>query len=248
MKICGIYEIVNKVTGRRYVGSSKDILGTRWPQHQRELKNRSHHNSHLINAWHLYGRDAFEIKIVEEVEEGRLHEVEQKYLDQCALNPGGYYNLNYASDGGRPSAESIEKIRMKLKGRVFSEEHRRKIGQAMVGREYSQATREKIGNFSKSRRHSEEVRGRISNTLTGQTRSEETKKRQSLSGKGKHNNSAQNNPKFDSTLRSFCRKDTGEQFSGTRFDFILRFELSAGMVSQMVRGKREFVKGWKVAA
>jgi hypothetical protein len=27
MKVCGIYKIVNRVNGRYYVGSSKDILG-----------------------------------------------------------------------------------------------------------------------------------------------------------------------------------------------------------------------------
>lgn len=243
--VCGIYKIVNKVNGRYYVGSSKDILGARWHQHQRELDHRTHHNPHLIHAWHLYGKNNFEIVVVEEVQEGRLHEVEQRYLDECAAHPESAYNLNYAPDGGRPSKESIEKIRQKLRGRVFSDEHRRKIGQAMVGREYSQETRAKIGLFSSRRRHTGEVRDRISSSLTGQKRSLETRERQSVAGTGKHNNSGPNNPKFDSAVRRFLHQK-GKQFIGSRFDFIRSFGLSAGMVSEMIRGRRDSVKGWKV--
>lgn len=112
--VCGIYKIVNKVNGHYYVGSSKDILGTRWPQHQRELRDRTHHNSHLTNAWHRYGMDNFEIVVVEEVP----------------------------------------------------------------------------------------------------------------------------------AIRGFIHCATGERFDGTRFEFIFRFGLSAGMASEMVRGKRGMVKGW----
>jgi hypothetical protein len=67
-----------------------------------------------------------------------------------------------------------------------------------------------------------------------------------LAGVGKHNNSGTNNPRFDSTMREFLHCGTEEKFLGTRFDFISRFGLSAGMVSEMVRGKREFVKGWRI--
>ena len=35
--ICGIYEIVNKVNGEKYVGQSVDIY-KRWKQHRNELK------------------------------------------------------------------------------------------------------------------------------------------------------------------------------------------------------------------
>jgi group I intron endonuclease len=243
--VCGIYKIVNKVNGRYYVGSSKDILGARWHQHQRELNHRTHHNSHLTYAWHLYGKNNFEIVVIEEVEESRLHDVEQRYLDECSKCPEMAYNLNYASDGGRPSPESIEKIRQKLRGRVFSEDHRRKIGKAMVGREYSKETRAKIGRFSASRRHDNDVRDRISASLTGQKRSVETRERQSAAGIGKHNNSGYNNPKFDHVVRMFVHQ-TGKQFTGSRFDFINSQGLSAGMVSEMVRGRREVVKGWRI--
>ena len=247
MRVCGIYKIVNKVNGRYYVGSSKDILGVRWKQHQRELDNKTHHNTHLINAWHKYGKDAFEIVVIEEVPNGRLHEVEQRYLDICALNPSEAYNLNYAPDGGRPSEESIRKISQKLKGRVFTEEHKRKIGQAMVGRPYSQETREKIGQYSAARVHSKETRRKIGEASLGHNVSDDVRARISASNIGKHIHLAGNNPHFDAEIRRFIC-DTGDVFEGTRYALIRQFRLSAGMVSEMIRGKRQFVKGWRLAA
>jgi group I intron endonuclease len=240
--ICGIYKIVNRVNGRYYVGSSKDIFGLRWPQHQFELNRRTHHNSHLTHAWHLYGKDNFEIVVVEEVPQDQLYVVEQKYLDVCAANPEQAYNANYAPDGGCPSAESIERIRRKLKGRVFSDEHRRKIGLAMRGRPYSTETRAKIGRASATRTHSPDVRDRIANSLRGQKRSEETKLKMSVSGVGKHNHTAENNPRFDATVRRFVHAGTGEGFTGTRFGLTTKFGLSPSMVGDMIRGKRILVK------
>lgn len=244
MTICGIYKIVNKVNGRYYIGSSKDILGRRWKQHQRELNNRTHHNAHLINAWHKYGKDAFEIVVIEEVPIDKLYEVEQKYLDICAVTPSEAYNLNYAPDGGRPSEESIRKISQKLKGRVFTEEHKQRIGQAMVGRPYSDETRAKIGRYAATRTHSEETRRKIGKASLGHRLSDASKLKMSLAGIGRHDNGGNRNPRFDSTIREFIRPESGERFKGTRFDFTNKFRLSAGMVGHMIKGMRETVKGW----
>jgi hypothetical protein len=67
-----------------------------------------------------------------------------------------------------------------------------------------------------------------------------------MGGGAKHNHVAHRNPRFDAAIRVFCHGNTGERFVGTRFDFIARFGLSAGMVSEVVRGKRELVKGWRL--
>lgn len=239
MIISGIYKIVNKANGRYYIGSSKDIH-RRWLQHQRELADRTHHNAHLINAWHKYGKDSFEVAVLEEVSIDKLYEVEQRYLDICAANPSEAYNLNYAPDGGRPSEESIRKISEKLKGRVFTEEHKRRIGKAMIGRPYSEETRAKIGRYSSTRIHSEDVCSQISLSLTGQKRSEETRNLMSLAGRGKHSG-----PR-DLTIRVFRNERTGEVFSGTVCELKHKIGKSPYMVSEMIKGKRETVKGWRI--
>ena len=240
MKTSGIYKIVNKVNGRYYVGSSRDIH-SRWIKHQKELTNRTHHNSHLTNAWHKYGRDSFEITLLEEVPIDKLYEAEQVYLDICAANPSEAYNANYAPDGGRPSEESIRKISQKLKGRVFTEEHKRKIGQAMVGRPYSQETREKIGRYSATRVHSAETRRKIGVASLGHKLSDEVKARIGASNIGKHN------VPRDKVVRMFRNQRTGEIFEGIRHTLVERFGLDSASVSNLIHGKIMSVKGWCLA-
>jgi group I intron endonuclease len=96
-QISGIYKIVNKVNGKYYVGSSKDILGTdgRKAQHFRELKNHRHCNSHLQAAWDKYGSENFELIVVEEVLPDLLIKTEQKYLNEAAVDKGKSYNKSF---------------------------------------------------------------------------------------------------------------------------------------------------------
>ena len=54
-KISGIYKIVNKVNGKYYVGSSNDVLKTRFYEHKRLLTKNKHFNVKLQNAWNKYG-------------------------------------------------------------------------------------------------------------------------------------------------------------------------------------------------
>lgn len=46
----GIYEIVNTINGKRYVGSAVS-LKRRWVDHRRDLRAGKHHSRHLQNAW-----------------------------------------------------------------------------------------------------------------------------------------------------------------------------------------------------
>ena len=49
----GIYKILNKIDGKFYLGSSKDIEH-RWIDHIRELRKNNHHNDYLQHAWNKY--------------------------------------------------------------------------------------------------------------------------------------------------------------------------------------------------
>lgn len=46
MKICGVYKITNKETGKFYIGSSVDIR-QRWYAHKSKLRRGVHSNQHL---------------------------------------------------------------------------------------------------------------------------------------------------------------------------------------------------------
>lgn len=78
----GIYQIVNKVNNKRYIGSSINIK-QRWSAHKSELRNNKHSNKHLQAAWNYYGEAAFKFELmwsVEPVKEVLLYE------EQLALN------------------------------------------------------------------------------------------------------------------------------------------------------------------
>ena len=81
MIISGIYKIVNKINNKYYIGSSKNIIQSRWKHHKTILKNKNHFNHHLQSSWNKYGSDNFEFVIIETASKEKLMEVEQKYLN-----------------------------------------------------------------------------------------------------------------------------------------------------------------------
>jgi group I intron endonuclease len=88
-RYAGVYEIVNKVNGDRYVGSSKCIKD-RWNAHVHTLNNgRNKGESILLRAWRKYGADAFDFRVLLVCDAARTTYYEQRFID--ALQP--YYNI-----------------------------------------------------------------------------------------------------------------------------------------------------------
>ena len=77
----GIYAIVHRATGRRYVGSSVDIE-KRWWYHNHRLERGSHFNLHLQRAWNKYGAPEFTFKVVELCHLEDLTAREQHHIDR----------------------------------------------------------------------------------------------------------------------------------------------------------------------
>lgn len=90
----GIYEIRNKVNGKRYIGSSKQVE-KRWNQHILSLEKGIHHSIPLQRAWDKYGRHNFEFTLIEECNQDNMVEVEQHHLNK---NPE--YNVGKHALGG----------------------------------------------------------------------------------------------------------------------------------------------------
>lgn len=61
----GIYAIIHLPSGKRYIGSSRN-LRDRWRSHLKALKAGKHHCAYLQNAWNKYGADQFEFQILEQ--------------------------------------------------------------------------------------------------------------------------------------------------------------------------------------
>lgn len=113
-KICGIYKIVNLITGLVYIGSSENIY-YRWSAHKGSLRHNRHINKRLQNAWNKYGEKAFEFVIVKIVSSKKLLKTEQYYIDKFkSYNPKYGYNKSPIAGLGRPAGwhhtEDIKKI------------------------------------------------------------------------------------------------------------------------------------------
>lgn len=133
-KISGIYEIVNTLNGKRYVGSAVD-LRLRRNQHVTRLRNGRHHSRYLQKAWDKYGEGAFEFRIILRCDRDDLLMEEQKQIDLKSD-----YNMTKGAGsclGRTLSDETRAKIAAAHLGRKHgprSEEHRRNISAALKGK------------------------------------------------------------------------------------------------------------------
>jgi len=76
----GIYGIKNKVTGKHYIGSTKNF-SKRWGEHKYHLKRGTHHSIKLQRSYDKHGVSSFEFFILQEVEDcSQLREVEESFI------------------------------------------------------------------------------------------------------------------------------------------------------------------------
>ena len=88
--IIGVYKITNTITGDFYIGSSKNVK-QRFASHKRKSTWKQYPNKQLYQDMQKYGVDKFEFQIIAEVEEDKLKETEQQFIE--TLKPT-YNNRN----------------------------------------------------------------------------------------------------------------------------------------------------------
>ena len=76
----GVYEIVNKASGERYIGSAVHFQ-SRWKAHVKELRRNTHHAPYLQYSWNKHGEDAFEFRKLLVCSRANLLVYEQLLLD-----------------------------------------------------------------------------------------------------------------------------------------------------------------------
>lgn len=174
-KAFGIYEIVNKLNNKRYIGNTMQDFKVRWSQHKSLLNKNKHHSEHLQFSWNKHGTDNFEFKIVEVLKtKEECVQREQYYID--------FYNSYNAEFGYNmcPTAGSPA-------GRKLSEEHKHKIGLASKGKTISEEQKLAISKANKGKRMPEHVRQKLAEANLNKVFSEEQRKRISEATKGEKN-------------------------------------------------------------
>ena len=81
MKISAVYKITNTITGDFYIGSSKDVK-KRWAVHKCQSVWKKYPNKQLYQDMKKYGKDKFVFEVLEEVEEEKLKETEQEFIEK----------------------------------------------------------------------------------------------------------------------------------------------------------------------
>lgn len=128
-----IYIIVNRVNGKVYIGSTKDIT-IRFNKHKNTLNQFIHHNEHLQRAWNKYGSDSFEFKTLMVCPDNERNHCEQMMMDLYnSQNHNFGYNIRDA-DEHSVSEETRLKISKANSGKTRSKEHKQKISEANKGK------------------------------------------------------------------------------------------------------------------
>lgn len=158
----GIYCIFNKLSSKLYIGSALN-MSKRLYTHSQQLADNKHHSILLQRAYNKYGKENFEIFILEKVKDkSKLLEREQFWLDlNKSYDPELGYNLS-------PTAGSILGIK-------YSDQARANLSAAMTDERKAALSAHFKGKICGPR--SEKIKNKIKTTLTGQKLSDDRKRK-----------------------------------------------------------------------
>jgi len=219
--VSGIYKIVNKVNGKYYIGSSNDLLGKygRWYEHRSNLVKNRHTNKKLQNSWNKYGEHNFEYLLIEVVDDDKLLIVEQKYLDILKQDNtlDNDTHYNLTYDATSP-----------MKGKVPWNKGTKGLQVSHnKGKKLSLETKKKISESTKL--SMAKIYDGMSVKRKGKTLSENHKIKLS-----------------DKTIYKFINKNTGEIFTGTRYEFRKKHNVDKACLWALIVGKYKQTNGWSL--
>ena len=171
---CGVYEILNTSTGKRYVGSSVDVQ-KRFRAHRQRARLGTHHSIAFQRAWDKYSEHAFQFNLVLVCAPRNLLLYEQ--LTFAALRPE--YNTEKVAGSKLGTKHTMETRAKMSRTRVgkprppFSAKHRANISASRRLRVTKPETRAKLSVAAKGRVLSAEHKAKIAAANSGKQRSPE---------------------------------------------------------------------------
>lgn len=171
-----IYQILNKITNKCYIGSSNNVK-KRWGEHRRMLRKNKHHSATLQLAWNLHGADNFEFIILKVTTKELKLVDEQSYLIEYTPS----YNISISAtapmEGRSHSVETIQKFKSRKVKR--GAEHYR------TGKPWSKEDRETIlaARKNSNYKHSDETKAKMRATSLRLNRGKDLEKSQEQSKK-----------------------------------------------------------------
>lgn len=181
-KRSGVYKITCNITGKYYIGSSKDIE-RRFEEHR--SKSRGNSNKNLINSIKEYGIKNHNFEILEEMIDDQkiLLERERYWQDfYNVLGPLGF-NDSKASTGELKmihSEETRSKMSKAHKGKILSSKTKEKMSLWQIGIKHSAERRRKNSEGQRGRKLSKEHLEKCGKHWVGKKHSEETKLKMSI--------------------------------------------------------------------
>lgn len=195
-KLSGIYEIINRLNGKRYIGSAKEFK-ERWRNHVSSLKSDKHQNKHLQNSFNKFinelGNDNFiEFHIVEIMKNSTKEERlirEEFWINVAKENNIDLYNnqLDPTKEASDRSCHSLTPEETSKKHSEFWKifwslpENKEKKSKSLKERWQNEEFREKMTEIARENaiKNSEVISERMTgenNPFFGKTHTEEIKK------------------------------------------------------------------------
>ncbi len=117
-----VYKIENKVNGKVYIGKTSTSLEQRWKEHVKSSKRQDNQHRPICRAISKYGEDAFEMTLIETVENDAQASEREMYWISEYNSFGTEFGYNATAGGdGRSRIETTLLIELYQSGKSFYE-------------------------------------------------------------------------------------------------------------------------------
>lgn len=185
-KTSGIYAFKNLITNEYYIGKATNMRGRTF-KHLGSLNKGEHYNKHLQSSWNKYGKENFELFIVEKCNTSLLDEKEKHFINfYDSFNNG--FNQTLGGDGlknYRHTEDAKCKISKASKERKHTPESIEKIRKSKLGKKRPKDVIEKIAAKKRGQKISEDHIQAMRKSTVGKKLSNERREKLSIAAQNR---------------------------------------------------------------